>query len=515
MNAVKSALNVSFLVALLLVLGQGQTALAQPDSILISYQGYLTDASGNPLTGSYTQAFKVRAWWDPEDQVLWSETHPSVPVNNGFFSVILGSHTPIPDSIFTGDDRYLFIGIDGDEEMAPPVLLTSVPGAVVSRRVVGDIRTDVGELVVTNPVVNPGQVKVKVVDDEAGVDIFGNIDSFEMAGNLYITADPDEAGLLMTHGSHDDPFGVELIARAGMNVVQIHPPDPCVPPDSCEPALEMVAEPDNHIFRVHPPEPCEPPEPCDPAFEVEATDSSTTVAVKAPSGDATEPAAVETYMKVKDFSVENEIKVNVFGEEPVNVLSMGTSLVDSSTHMIVKAPDGEATIEVNADPMNAQLTLLNGDPAGPADVVMRALPDGGGQIGINTDNPQEALDVNGTTKTIGFKMPTDAADGHVLTSDAEGNGTWQALKGLVGHAENVNTTTDGSGNVNVTYPGGLFSAVPSLSVTAQFNSAGLAQMGWVTVSNHTAIGFTLNVKDGRGSNWLSSAVQISYTAIGN
>ncbi len=49
-----------------------------------------------------------------------------------------------------------------------------------------------------------------------------------------------------------------------------------------------------------------------------------------------------------------------------------------------------------------------------------------GDVGIGTLSPETKLDVAGTTQTTAFKMPTDASDGHVLTSDADGNGTWQA-----------------------------------------------------------------------------------------
>ena len=48
-----------------------------------------------------------------------------------------------------------------------------------------------------------------------------------------------------------------------------------------------------------------------------------------------------------------------------------------------------------------------------------------GNVGIGTKSPSELLDVAGTAKVIGFKMPTDASDGYVLTSDGSGIGTWQ------------------------------------------------------------------------------------------
>ncbi|UCE65215.1 MAG: hypothetical protein JSU85_10080 [Candidatus Zixiibacteriota bacterium] len=50
-------------------------------------------------------------------------------------------------------------------------------------------------------------------------------------------------------------------------------------------------------------------------------------------------------------------------------------------------------------------------------------------VGIGTSTPTEKLDVVGSAKMDGFKMPTSASDGYVLTSDGSGTGTWQAAPG--------------------------------------------------------------------------------------
>ena len=50
-------------------------------------------------------------------------------------------------------------------------------------------------------------------------------------------------------------------------------------------------------------------------------------------------------------------------------------------------------------------------------------------VGIGVSNPTQRLDINGTIKSTGFQMPTGAFNGKVLTSDQDGNASWQFLTG--------------------------------------------------------------------------------------
>ncbi len=102
---------------LCVLLFSGFTALSQTTPGVINYQGRLTDNTPqqNPISGTVAMEFRI---YDAQvgGTLLWSETWSSVQVNNGFFSVLLGSQgTPIPDSVFTGGvDRYLEIVVNGE-----------------------------------------------------------------------------------------------------------------------------------------------------------------------------------------------------------------------------------------------------------------------------------------------------------------------------------------------------------------------------------------------------------------
>lgn len=72
------------------------------------------------------------------------------------------------------------------------------------------------------------------------------------------------------------------------------------------------------------------------------------------------------------------------------------------------------------------------------------IANGGGNVGIGTMLPAEKLDVTGNILTDGFIMPTGAANGLVLTSDATGVASWAM--------PNANPTGPAGGDLAGTYP---------------------------------------------------------------
>jgi microcystin-dependent protein len=94
----------------------------------INYQGYLTDSSGNPVNDTLDMVFRLYSV-ESGGSHLWTETQ-SVEVQDGLFSVLLGSVEPLSQSLFVQNDN-LWLGIAvGADEMTPREKLASAPYAL-------------------------------------------------------------------------------------------------------------------------------------------------------------------------------------------------------------------------------------------------------------------------------------------------------------------------------------------------------------------------------------------------
>ncbi|OQX89047.1 MAG: hypothetical protein B6D65_05010, partial [candidate division Zixibacteria bacterium 4484_93] len=94
---------------------------------LISFQGRLTTATGDTITGNHDITFKL---YDASSTELWSETHSAVPIVAGLYNVMLGSETPFPAAVDFSEQYYLGVTLDGGTEMTPRYELGASPYAL-------------------------------------------------------------------------------------------------------------------------------------------------------------------------------------------------------------------------------------------------------------------------------------------------------------------------------------------------------------------------------------------------
>jgi len=104
----------------------------------LNEQGRLFQAGGNtPVTGNVAMVFTI---YDAATvgTALWTETY-SVTLDQGYFSVQLGSTVPFPATLWNGAVRYIGVQVGTDAEMTPREEVASVPYAIAAADVTGDI----------------------------------------------------------------------------------------------------------------------------------------------------------------------------------------------------------------------------------------------------------------------------------------------------------------------------------------------------------------------------------------
>ena len=69
----------------------------------LNYQGYLTDSSGNPRSGTYAMSATL---YSQAGNIRWGpETHNSISVSDGLFHIVLGENDPLAPHVFDEDLR--------------------------------------------------------------------------------------------------------------------------------------------------------------------------------------------------------------------------------------------------------------------------------------------------------------------------------------------------------------------------------------------------------------------------
>ncbi|MGA7306274.1 MAG: hypothetical protein WBW88_15460, partial [Rhodothermales bacterium] len=103
----------------------GSTPVAAQAPYAISHQGFVTDPGGTPINSAVSMVFKMYKG----GVEVWSETHASVAIVDGVYSVLLGEITPF-DTLAFDVPIELGVTIGADTETTPRTTLVAAPNAL-------------------------------------------------------------------------------------------------------------------------------------------------------------------------------------------------------------------------------------------------------------------------------------------------------------------------------------------------------------------------------------------------
>jgi len=373
---------------------------------LINYQGILSDANGIALSGNYSIEFRIYNS-ATDGSALWTETQ-TVTAADGLFDVILGSVTPIPFSVFDGKDKYLSLKIGSDSEMTPRKQLVSVG---YSLRAYDADKVD-------------GKHASDFVQQVDGV-LPNNSGNVDLVAGDNVTITPDVVNKKITISAAPGGGGDNLGNHIATQNIKLN-------------GHWMSGDGrDDGIF----------------------VSNSGNVGI----GDSNPEYKLNVNGGVK-------IKDGVLGIN--NTLSSGPAL-----SIVTKNNGANLWIETQGPPLlPTTLTLFNnisnqawaigtgeggvgGNKFFIADytypLTTPFVIDTSGRIGIGKTNPTQKLDVAGLIQMLGFKMPTGAEDGYILTSNADGIGSWKPSSGGADNLGNHTATQNIKLNGHwISYDGG-------------------------------------------------------------
>lgn len=415
-------------------------ALAGPSlsSDVLTYQGRLLDASGNPVADN-TYSIRFRIYDAPmAGNLLWIETNPAVQTSAGLFSVRLGELAALDLGSLGSDNLYLEIQVALGAPMTPRTLLTSSPRAAVAGKVKGDLETA------------PGVLTIKRSDGDSTV----SIRSFDGGISMRMfDPQPEPPGKAVVEMSADVSSG------AGLKLFDPQPE----PPGKAIEFLTGTLGSSAPTFRMFDPQ----PEPPGKLFEIVANaGSGPSMSFFNQAGQVmgVEPSPFNNGFSMKLFDPQPEPPgkmleigtsyyvaspasaaeptgsgdtawIKTYGPATINgepeMIYMYSTDTDAELRLGQGAPLGSATTYISAKSTGSESRITLEGPMGPtvSSIVLSATS-GISRVGIGTSTPTQSLHVVGNicyTGTIGacsdgkYKKNVERVDHALdLVSEIEG-----------------------------------------------------------------------------------------------
>ena len=185
----------------------------------ISYQGYLNDASGNPVNGLVNLTFKLYAT-ESGGSATWTEVHPGVTASQGVFAVQLGQSTSFSSGLFD-TAQWLGIQIGADTELSPRQPLLAVPYALKAQDADMVDGMEANELIdaASDEVRTPISSLPFTISTSGSYYVTGNLDG--SSGGIDITADDvtlDLMGFTLDGGGSIADSGVTFNGRSNITI---------------------------------------------------------------------------------------------------------------------------------------------------------------------------------------------------------------------------------------------------------------------------------------------------------
>jgi len=465
--------------ALIAVLGVACLALGgvvQADvPLTISHQGQLTDENGLPVADDLYQ-LTVRLYDVPSGGgALWSETH-TIQTTDGLFHVVLGSQSAL-DLPF--DEPYwLGMSIEGGAELVPRVQVTSSPYAL--RAAVADVGADADWVINGDDMHAAVPGKVGVGTDSPDAKLEAHADSGPgITGRHTPTGNFGSLGTSLAgiYGLGQSGYGAWFDGDVFVNAM-----------------LEVDDDADiGGTLRMS-------------GLQLTTSPSPGYVLTSDAAGNGTwQPGAAgqdDDWTIVGDdmyAGVPGNVGIGTTGPNgPLHVesdlnINDGSNFADRIGALVVGDGDGTGRAllfdgnQIEQAAGGSENIYLNYNSSANISMVM-----GGGDVGIGTHSPDERLDVIGNVRAQGIQITTAPEVGYVLTSDAEGFGSWHPPGPLTlpfedavtengGSAFRITNAGAGGGTVAIHGAGGIY---PATGVLGEVNS------GWgVYGKSPSAYGF--------------------------